>query len=284
MQLSRRSRNKWADFCAGHGTLRLIEDAYAAHDVPLPPQWGPPLSSQRRALVAAAEETVDLADPGAQQRLLATYLDGIEDWGQATAAFMPLDYDDVLVPEARVLVRSLQRDGAPIADDGTLVLGASAPQLAVERFDRLGEPRVLLEHLARIEAGISADPAAAIASAKELVESACKFVLDDYSVTYERRASLPDLYKAVAKELGLSREAVPQSARGSAAAQRVLQNLMTAVQGLAELRNELGLGHGRTAPSPALARHARLAANSARAVVEFVLETWHSRKDVEDGA
>jgi hypothetical protein len=250
MQLSRRSRNKWADFCSAHGTLPLIEDAYAAHDVLLPPQWGPPFGSQRRALVAAAEETVDLADTGVQQRLLATYLDGIEDWGQTTATFMPLDYDDVLVPEARALVRSLQRDGAPIADDGTLVLGASAPQLAVERFDRLGEPRVLLEHLARIEAGIAADPAAAIASAKEL---------------------------------RLSRDAVPQSARGSAAAQRVLQNLMTAVQGLAELRNELGLGHGRTAPSPALARHARLAANSARAVVEFVLETWHSRKDVEGG-
>lgn len=283
MQLSRRSRNKWADFCSAHGTLPLIEDAYAAHDVLLPPQWGPPPSSQRRALVAAAEETLDLADPGVQQRLLATYLDGIEDWGRATDAFIPVDYDDVLVPEARALVRSLQRDGAPIADDGTLVLGASAPQLAVKRFDRLGEPRVLLEHLARIEAGIAADPAAAIASAKELVESACKFVLDDYSVTYERGASLPDLYKAVAKELRLSRDAVPQSARGSAAAQRVLQNLMTAVQGLAELRNELGLGHGRTAPSPALARHARLAANSARAVVEFVLETWHSRKDAEDG-
>jgi ligand-binding sensor domain-containing protein len=45
------------------------------------------------------------ARPGVQQRLLATYLDGIEDWGQATAAFMPLDYDDVLVPEARALVR-----------------------------------------------------------------------------------------------------------------------------------------------------------------------------------
>lgn len=283
MQLSRRSRNKWADFCSGHGTLRLIEDAYAAHDLLLPPQWEPPPSSQRRALVAAAEETLDLADPGVQQRLLATYLDGIEDWGRATDAFIPVDYDDVLVPEARALVRSLQRDRAPIAEDGTLVLGATAPQLTVARFDRLGEPRVLLEHLARIEAGIAADPAAAIASAKELVESACKFVLDDYSVTYERGASLPDLYKAVAKELRLSREAVPESARGSAAAQRVLQNLMTAVQGLAELRNELGLGHGRTAPSPAHARHARLAANSARAVVEFLLETWHSRKDADGG-
>jgi len=74
---------------------------------------------------------------------------------------------------------------------------------------------------------------------------------------------------------------VPASAKGSAAAQRVLQNLMTVVQGLAELRNELGLGHGRTAPSPAYARHARLAANAARTVVEFVLETWHDRESAE---
>jgi Abortive infection C-terminus len=50
------------------------------------------------------------------------------------------------------------------------------------------------------------------------------------------------------------------------------------VQSLAELRNELGIGHGRTAPGPALSRHARLAANAARTVVEFVLEAWHERK------
>src|SRR5205085_6297929 len=117
-----------------------------------------------------------------------------------------------------------------------------------------------------------------IGSAKELVESACKFVLDDYGVSYARNASLPDLYKAVSVELRLSRESVPDSAKGSQAAQRVLQNLMTAVQGLAELRNELGLGHGRTTPTPALARHARLAANSARTVVEFLFDTWHARK------
>jgi hypothetical protein len=281
MQLSRRSRNKWADLCANYGTLRLIEDAYSAHDVLLPPHWQPPPGSQRRALVAAAEETVDPEEPAVQQRLLATYLDGIEDWGQASSTFTAADYDDVLVPEARALVRSLQRDGAPIADDGTLVLGGTGHALSVERFDRLGEPRVLLEHLARIEAGIAADPAAAIASAKELVESACKFVLDDYGVSHKRAASLPDLYGAVATELRLSREAVPNSAKGSQSAQRVLQNLMSAVQGLAELRNELGLGHGRTTPSPANARHARLAANAARTVVEFLLETWHARKDAE---
>ena len=61
-----------------------------------------------------------------QQRLLAVYLDGIEDWGQsAQTSWLADGWDDVLVPEARALVRSLQRDGAPIADDGTLVLVGS---------------------------------------------------------------------------------------------------------------------------------------------------------------
>jgi hypothetical protein len=282
VELSRRSRNKWADFASTNGTLRLIEDAYSGQDVLLPAQWEPPLNGKRRAMCAAAEGTIDVTDASVQQRLLAVYLDGVEDWGHwPENSFLPEPHDDELVPAARALVRSLQHDGAPIADDGTLILGANRPQLTVERFDRLGEPRVLLDHLTRIEAGVSSDPAAAIGSAKELVESACKFVLDDYGVSYARNASLPDLYKAVSVELRLSRESVPDSAKGSQAAQRVLQNLMTAVQGLAELRNELGLGHGRTAPSPALARHARLAANSARAVVEFLLETWHARKDAE---
>lgn len=131
---------------------------------------------------------------------------------------------------------------------------------------------------------VERDPPAAVGSAKELVESVCKFILDDYSVAYDKNDSLLDLYKKVAKALRLNRESVPDSAKGSESAQKVLQNLATAVQSLAELRNELGLGHGRTTASPAFARHARLAFNASRAVVEFLLETWHVRRDGEETA
>ncbi len=86
------------------------------------------------------------------------------------------------------------------------------------------------------------------------------------------------LYKKTAQTLKINREAVPDSVKGSKAAQRILQNLATAVQSLAELRNELGLGHGKTRSSPALERHARLAFNASRSVVEFVLQTWHERQ------
>jgi hypothetical protein len=286
MQLSRRSRQKFADLAAGAGTVRTIEDVYAAHGFELPVNFKPPETGQRRAVCTAAEAGVDAADPVVVQRLLRVYLDGIDDWGRRQDLWgLPADNADPLQEDARALVRALQNDGAPVDDDGKLAFGSAPPVLPVERFDRLDEPRVLLQHLERIDEGIVRDPAAAIGAAKELVESTCKFILKDYGVKYnEREASLTDLYKLVAEQLRLTREAVPQSAKGSRASHRVLQNLTTAVQSLAELRNELGIGHGRTAPSPALARHARLAANSARAVVEFLLETWHERRGADAGS
>jgi hypothetical protein len=283
VQISRRSQQKFADLAAGWGTVRTIENVYAAQGFDLPVDFEVPASGQRRSICAAAEASADLSDPAVQQRLLRVYLDGIDDWGRrGSGGYGTLDSEDPLVDDARALVRSLQRDGAPVDEDGNLVLGLAPPVLPVERFDRLDEPRVLLQHLERIEAGVASDPAAAIGSAKELVESACKFILKDYGIAFdERKADLLALYKLVADVLKLSRESVPQSAKGSQAAHKVLQNLSTAVQSLTELRNELGLGHGRTAPSPALARHARLASNASRAIVEFLLETWHERRDAE---
>jgi Abortive infection C-terminus len=283
MQLSRRSRQKFADFAAASGTVRTIEDVYVAHGFNLPADFKLPEAGQRRAVCAAAEAGIDVSDPDVAQRLLRVYLDAVDDWGRRKDVWgLPADNADPLQEDARALVRALQQDGAPVDDEGRLGFGSTPPVLPVERFDRLDEPRVLLQHLDRINEGILKDPAAAIGAAKELVESTCKFILRDYGVTYDERvASLTDLYKLVAEQLRLTREAVPTSAKGSRASHRVLQNLTTAVQSLAELRNELGIGHGRTAPSPALARHARLAANAARTVVEFLLETWHERKASE---
>ncbi len=71
---------------------------------------------------------------------------------------------------------------------------------------------------------------------------------------------------------------VPKDKRGSEAAQRVLRSMVSTVNNLAELRNQLGSGCGRAVKSTALARHARLAANSTRAICEFLLETWLVRE------
>ena len=157
-------------------------------------------------------------------------------------------------------------------------------RLDLPRFDRLAEPAALEEHLGRIDTGIEVDPALAIGSAKELLESLFRQILDDYGDDSAATHDVLDLYKRVAQVLKLNAESVPASARGSEAAQRALRALVTTVQSLAELRNELGLGHGRRTTSPALGRHARLAATAARGVSEFVLETWHVRRAREEPA
>lgn len=280
VEISRRSRQKFADFAAGWGAVRKIEDVYAAQGFYLPPDFQLPEVSVRRAVCAAAERDIDPSDPAVSERLLRVYADAIDDWGRRNVLWDPQDSGDPLVDEARVLVRALQNDGAPIDDDAKIVFrGEPAPILPVEKFSRLDQPRVLLEQLDRIAGAIDRDPPAAIGAAKELTESVLKFVLDDYGVHYEPAASLTDLYKLASVRLRLSRESVPENVKGSRASHKVLQNLTVAVQSLAELRNEIGSGHGRTRPSLALARHARLAANSARAVVEFILETWHERRE-----
>ena len=143
----------------------------------------------------------------------------------------------------------------------------------------LTDPQVLQDHLDRIRKDLTSDPAAAINSCKNLVESLFKVILERSGVEYGVKDDIPKLYRKVSVLLELNTEAVDGSARGSEASTRILGSLVTAVQGMAELRNALGTGHGQSTRSKALARHARLALNAAVAISEFVLDTWQARID-----
>lgn len=188
---------------------------------------------------------------------------------------------------------SLRTDGFTLAPErrmsGRIIYAASSvvathqpsQALRLDARDLLGNQGALRDHLDRIDRTIATDPAAAISAAKELLESTCKVILDATEVSYGNTDDFPGLYRKAAEILRLNAEAVPDSARGSKTAQKTLRTLTTTVQSLAELRNELGLGHGRSEPSPALERHARLAFNACVTVVEFLLDTWHARAITE---
>jgi hypothetical protein len=165
VQLTRRSQQKFADLCAAHGTLRSIEAIYEAHGFDLPAGFEPSKGGMRRSVCPAADDGANLADSHVQQRLLRVYLDGVDDFGRrpTDVSYAPgAEPEDDLWPEARALVRSLQRDGAPIDDDARFVFAAAPPVLPIERFHLLDEPQALLEQLNRIAAGIESDPPAAI--------------------------------------------------------------------------------------------------------------------------
>lgn len=131
---------------------------------------------------------------------------------------------------------------------GSPIAARHSPATALNLSSRtlLDDHTALLDHLDAIGRDITKDPAGAIASAKELVETTYKLILDRRAVEYGTKDDLPALYKKVASELALDKQSVPDSVKGSEAAHKVLGAMNTAVFGLAELRNRIGRGHGRT--------------------------------------
>jgi hypothetical protein len=77
----------------------------------------------------------------------------------------------------------------------------------------------------------------------------------------------------------LAPDDIHDRAKAADTIKRLLSNLATVVQGLAELRNPYGTGHGHDGRAKGLLkRHARLAAGAASTLALFLLETHRDRK------
>ncbi|MEO6863875.1 MAG: abortive infection family protein [Gemmatimonadaceae bacterium] len=73
---------------------------------------------------------------------------------------------------------------------------------------------------------------------------------------------------------------IPEEAKDAEAMKRLLGSLGAVAQGLAELRNLYGTGHGRSGKRRGIEpRHARLASGAAAALVTFLLETHWERQE-----
>lgn len=278
MRISAHTRRRFYDMCAGDGTVRRIAEVFEAEGVMPVEGYAGSESGARRWEAASHEASLDLSRDEDNARLLRVYVEAIAEFGRS--------FDGELSLAAKALVQALIRDGAPLDAEGNIAAPLPLPSpvtatLDLDDHSRLSRPEVLRAHLSRINAGVRDDPPATIAACKELLESTCKFVLEDYDIAYSTKDDLLSLYKKAAEALKLNAESVPDSAKGNKAAQKALRSMSTVVQSVAELRNELGLGHGHTAPSRALARHARLTATLTTGVVQFLLDTWHVRREGE---
>lgn len=134
------------------------------------------------------------------------------------------------------------------------------------------------KEIARLENAVERDPALAIGTAKEIIETCCKSILTKQGVRISRSDDLPKLTKALAKELKLVPEGISDEAKGATTIRLILQNLSALTQYLAELRGLYGSGHGRDGKHQGLEpRHARLAVGASVAFIDFVTETYHQR-------
>jgi hypothetical protein len=116
----------------------------------------------------------------------------------------------------------------------------------------------------------SLDPEGAITSARTLLETVCKHILDEYSITYGDDGDLPKLYRLTAEALNLA-----PSQQTEQIFKQIFGGCQTVVEGLGALRNKLSDAHGKgKTPAKPEPRHAELAVNLACTMATFLIETF----------
>jgi hypothetical protein len=118
-------------------------------------------------------------------------------------------------------------------------LDAGALQAEARKVaDELASDHVAAQ-ITRMQASITSDPALAIGSAKEFVESICKGILKARGLEATGKEDLPKLVHLVRMQLGMVIDKRTETTlRGTLGA------LASLTHGIAELRGQLGTGHG----------------------------------------
>ncbi len=121
------------------------------------------------------------------------------------------------------------------------------------------------------------DPEGAITSARTLIESVCKHILDEAAISYDDATDLPKLYKQTAEILNLA-----PSQHTEPIFKQILGGCTAVIEGLGSLRNRLSDAHGKgRIGSKPLPRHAELAVNLSGALASYLLATWEAKSSLE---
>jgi len=262
--ISKQTRLAFREHLVGW-TLRTISDLFDAADIPRMEVAENQLpSGQRRSLVEQYYAGVDWSSPQDVRKVLRVYEDILAELDPHSK-----DYQR--------LANLLRRDNL-VHKDGRLISPGFIDVAKVERASEKLSLSALRDHVRRIEQSVESDPAQAIGSAKELVETVAKLVLRHYSRDPEQYTTLPKLVKEAMKCLDLSVDGTSSNGRGAASVKQVLAGLSQVTGGISELRNFYGTGHGRDEPVWVDPRCARLVAGAAATICVFLLETLDAQR------
>lgn len=125
---------------------------------------------------------------------------------------------------------------------------------------------------------IEIDPSTAIGKSKELIESCAKTILNELGKPFKSNTEIIPLLKIVYTELGLDTGSQNKDNEVGKTSVKILGNLASVVQNMAELRNNFGTGHGKNNTFKNVPpRYAELAVGASVTLVRFIWETYKDK-------
>ena len=112
----------------------------------------------------------------------------------------------------------------------------------------------------------------AIGTAKELIETMCKSILKQKNIPVDKNWELPRIMKETANSIDLLPKKVDDASKAELSIKQILGGISSIVQGITELRNSYGTGHGKEADFKGLENpYARLIVGIVSEIVIFYL-------------
>ncbi|MEN6356111.1 MAG: abortive infection family protein [Armatimonadota bacterium] len=262
--VSKATRAEFREWLVGF-YLREIEDIFNAAGVECDSDYEPCISGMRRSLVEQYYHSVDWTNWKQVQPVLDAY--------EQIMIHMPEDKRGNC--EKLLLRDGLQFDGIRIARVQNRVVAEDKLQQIADSL----ELAIINEQVARLRGAIEDDPALAIGTAKELLESVCRGIAHECGHVLNGKEDIPSLVKLCLKSLRMAREDIEESKKGADARKQIASGLAAACQGITELRNVYGTGHGRGPNAvSAVTRDARLAVGTATTLGVFLAEVCEARR------
>jgi hypothetical protein len=245
--------------------LRKIDDEFSAAGITLAPTSSVVVHGQRRSQIELYYASLDLTKPTDAEKLLAVFENIIL---SATTATQSGSAD---------LIAWIEKDGY-VYEGGRLRRRSPTGMRATADKVAAATSGSIHTDIRRIEDSIDRDPALAIGSAKELIETVCKTILEAKGISYSKASDLSELVKAATKALQLAPEDIPSAAKGADLIKRTLHSLAAVAGSIGELRSLYGTGHGKSASTRGLQpRHARFVVGCASTLVTFLWDTFEAR-------
>ena len=265
-----------------YSTIRGIEILFGSADILCDEAYEPTTSGSRRSLIEKYYHTLDMTNPTDVRKLAIVFEEVLNNLQKRLYDQTLKQYSEIQIEDQREMDRlklRLKHDGFDFRDGRILTLGHIPSLTHLESIAVTADFNYLLRQLDRIEDSIDKDPWLAIGTAKELVETVCKTILGEVGKEVDTSWDIMRLCKEARKELKLTPDDIPNANRAAETVKTLLKNLATIVQGLAELRNPYGTGHGHDGKARGLKpRHARLAAGAASTLALFFFETHRDMK------
>ena len=263
--ISKKTRYEFREYLTTW-VLRQIEGEFDAADIPCKTDYTPATRGQRRSLVEQYYATLDFKKWEDVRKLLKVYENILNYTVDNCVNGTPT--------EATRLATWLEKDGFAYRDREIVSLPGIPLLPHIKSISTEFNSDHMARQIKRMEESVDKDPVLAIGSAKELVETCCKTILTERNRPIAKGTDIPTLIKSTLKELRLVPQDVPDTSKGAETIKRLLSNLGTVTQGLAELRGLYGSGHGKDARVKGLGpRHARLAVGAAATLAVFLFDT-----------